>query len=255
MYQYIYDAALNNKKFRLLTTAIENRLTDLGIQGRIDKLSLFKNVRETVEEGIRRGVTTVVAVGGDETIKKVMEIIPQFPLVFGMIPVGKNIKIPHLFGVPDGLAACDVLSARLVQTLDIGRANGQHFLAAMSIPDGHVTLECDGKFKVAAAAHTPVHICNMTPLLDDFAKEGAQLPHLANPSDGMLEAVIAPRRSVWGARGKKTVFNLRRMTVSSPQPFVYYLDGRRMKGERAEVDVLPGKLRIIVGKRRLFRDG
>ncbi|MEK7073068.1 MAG: diacylglycerol kinase family protein [Patescibacteria group bacterium] len=253
MYQYVYDAALTDKRHHLALTAIENRLTDLGIQGRIDRLSLFKNVAESIEEGIRRGVTTIVAVGNDDTVKKVMDAVPQFAVTMGVIPIGKPNKIARLLGVPEGVAACDVLSARLTQTLDIGRVNGHHFLAALSIPAGGVTLECEGKYRVTVP-RGPVHVCNMTPL-ETLLDEDAAPIHQADPSDGMLEAVIPARRGIFqsGERGSKTVLNLRRLTIRAERPFTYVVDGRSLSAQRAEVDVLPGRLKVIVGRNRLFR--
>ena len=254
MYQYIYDAALSDKRHHLALTAIENRLTDLGIQGRIDRLSLFKNVAESIEEGIRRGVTTIVAVGTDDTVKKVMDAVPQFAVTMGVIPVGKPNKIARLLGVPEGGAACDVLSARLTQTLDIGRVNGHHFLAALSIPAGGVTLECEGRYRVMAPPRGAVHVCNMTPL-ETLLDEDAAPIHQADPSDGLLEAIIPARRGIFrnGDGGSKTVLNLRRLTIRAERPFTYIVDGRSLSAQRAEVDVLPGRLKVIVGRNRLFR--
>lgn len=252
MYQYIYDAALSDRRHQLLLTAIENRLTDLGIQGRIERLSLFKNVAQSLEDGVRRGTTTVVAVGSDDTVKKVMDAVAQFPVTMGVIPVGKPNRIARLLGVPEGLAACDVLSARLTQTLDIGRVNGHTFLAALSVPRGPVVLECEGRYRVTTPAHGPVHVCNMTPL-EELLDEDEEPFHTADPSDGMLEAVIPPRRGILGARSAKTVLNLRRLAIRADKPFAMSVDGRRLTAARAEVDVLPARLKVIVGRNRLFR--
>ncbi len=251
MYHYIYDATLSQQRHRLVLTAIENRLTDLGIQGRIDRLSLFKDVRETIHDGIRRGATTVVAVGTDETIKKVLEVMPEFSVSFGMIPIGKPNILAKIFGIPEGVAACDVLSARLMQPLDVGRVNGQHFLSALSIPDGRVLLECDGSYRVSLARGGNVQICNMTPLTEEMAR--SEKTELADPSDGLLETIIAPRRHLWGGQQTSTRLNLRRIVVSAAEPFTFFLDGRRMKSARVEIDVLPRRMKVIVGKERLFR--
>ncbi|MCK6616004.1 MAG: hypothetical protein L6Q47_17355, partial [Ignavibacteriaceae bacterium] len=50
-----------------------------------------------------------------------------------------------------------------------------------------------------------------------------------------------------------TRLNLRRIVVSAPEPFTFFLDGRRMKSARVEIDILPRRMKIIVGKERLFR--
>ena len=68
MYYYIYDSYLAEKKYESTIARIENRLTDLGINGKINRLSFLKNIHQIIGEEVKRGVKTVVVVGSDETL-------------------------------------------------------------------------------------------------------------------------------------------------------------------------------------------
>ena len=56
MYLYLYDSFLNNPKFGNKLAKIETRLTDLGIGGKISRLSPLKNLEELVSDEIKNGV-------------------------------------------------------------------------------------------------------------------------------------------------------------------------------------------------------
>ena len=93
MFTYIYDDFVTDKKHERQLSLIENRLTDLGISGRIERLTMFKNIRDIITDAERRGCETVVAVGNDETVGKLVEVAGDFDLAFGVIPVGEG---PHV---------------------------------------------------------------------------------------------------------------------------------------------------------------
>lgn len=239
MYQYIYDHFLSDPRYAKALREIEKRLTDLGIFGRVDKLSPLKSLPEVVQEGIRRGAVAVIAVGNDDTARRVVEVISPHRLTFGYIPLGTPQTLARTLGIPEGLAACDVLSARRVVSLDIGRVNGQYFLGTVSIPQGRVTLDCEGKFRVTTVREGQVRICN-------FGEN-------SDPTDGMLEAVIEQPLGLWSRRaGPPTILPLRQISITSVEPFIFVADGRRMQHKTVHVEVMPHYLKIIAGKRRDF---
>lgn len=251
MYQYIYDAFLGQRQYAKILAEIENRLTDLGIHGRVDRLSPLKSVAEAVDDGVRRGIKTVVAVGNDETLKKVIEVAPNYKVTVGVIPLGSPNRMARLLGVPDGADACETLSARRTVTIDVGKVNGQYFLSSLVIPAGRVTLDCEGKYRVTSVGVAAVHICNLA------AVGGRDEPyHISDPCDGFLDAIIEPTvgRFPWQKKNKAapTILPLRRISVTSHKPFSVVADGRQMRNSIMHIEVLPLKLKIIAGKQRVF---
>ncbi|OGL74023.1 hypothetical protein A3F28_02845 [Candidatus Uhrbacteria bacterium RIFCSPHIGHO2_12_FULL_57_11] len=251
MYQYIYDSFLGQRQYAKVLAEIENRLTDLGIHGKVDRLSPLKSVAEAIDDGVRRGIKTVVAVGNDETLKKVIEVAPNYKVTVGVIPLGSPNRMARLLGIPDGSDACETLSARRAVTVDVGRVNGQYFLSSVSIPGGRVTLDCEGKYRVTPVGAGAVHICNLA------AVGGRDLPtHISDPCDGFLDAVIEPAegRFPWRKKSNKapTILPLRRISVTSHKPFSALADGRQIRNSIMHLEILPLKLKIIAGKQRMF---
>ncbi len=247
MYQYVYDGFLSDKGFAKELSEIENRLTDLGIHGRIDRIHPFRSLREALDDGIRQGVRTVVAVGNDETFKKVLDIVAGKGLTMGFVPMIPGTAFGALLGIPAGVAACDALSARLSETLDIGRVNGQYFLAAVSFFGQDVTLECEGRYRVELVHGGRVSICNVA-MLDGGSPTG-------NPFDGYLDAVLEPaaQRGLFRrASLAQSVLPLKRVIARAEKPFKLFADGRELEQERAEITVAEERIRLIIGKGRAF---
>jgi diacylglycerol kinase family enzyme len=248
VYHYIYDNFLSDKRYARVLSELENRLTDLGIHGRIDRLHPLKSLRESVEDGQRKGTKTVVAVGGDETFKKVLDVVPGKNLVMGFVPLLAPSSFASLLGIPEGVAACDILSARLTANLDIGRVNGQYFLTEVSFAAKEVTLECEGRYRVELIHGGRVSICNVASV------RGKEPAHLGNPFDGYLDAVLSPGAGgMFGGKGDgQSILLLRRIVARAGKPFQLTADGRPLQQETAEIDVAAERLRIIIGKERVF---
>src|SRR3989344_586653 len=112
MYLYLYDAQLSGKPFQHALVRVETRLTDLGIGGKISRLSPLKNLRELIHDEV----------------------------------------------------ACDVIAARRLSRLDIGRANTTYFLSGLRVPFNQASFELDGQYHVKPNAGSfTVLIRNLPP--------------------------------------------------------------------------------------------
>ena len=255
MYYYIYDSFLTDKKYERVLAAVETRLTDLGISGKIGRLTPFTNAKGLIRDETRRGVQTIVVVGNDETIAKVVEGIGDAKLTLGIIPIGTPVSIAHSLGIPEGAEACDVLSKRLTQKIDLGMVNGRFFLSQVCFAGDNVSLESDGKFRLTMLAdECEVTISNLRSVV---AEDGAG--HTAgDPMDGWLDALITPRtvglKNVFQRRGDKvpSVIPIRRMSVTAAEPFAVIADGREFMNDTLSIEVVPEKLKIITGRERMF---
>src|SRR3989344_5721896 len=100
MYLYLYDTFLRERAFSGAIGAIENRLTDFGISGKIVRLTTLSNAHGIVEDEMRYGARTVVVVGNDQTLGRVFSRAAACDVVFGYIPVDNKQPIARVLGIP-----------------------------------------------------------------------------------------------------------------------------------------------------------
>lgn len=252
MYQYIYDSFLADNKYFKILSSIENRLTDLGLAGRIDRLTLFKDVRDLIEKAVQRGVKTVVAVGNDATLHQIINAVSDINVAIGLIPVGPQNEVAEVLGIPEGVLACDCLSHRLIQKVDLGKINDYYFLSHVQTSSAELNLKCGGKYCVKSTKNNKIKIYNL-PSPD----------RKANPQDGYLEAQIEPAGRFFKnvARGlglsaprqnQASCFPIKKIFLESKKEMQILVDGLKTINAPVEIQILSQRLKIIVGKNRLF---
>jgi len=246
VYCYIYDEFVQDKKFERELLKVENRLTDLDIAGKVLRLALFRNAEEMIRDEVRRGVTTVIAVGNDSTVRKVIDAVADSGVTFGVIPLGPNNALATLFGIPEGVKACDVLSARIVEDLDLGTVNGRRFITGISCPNFKAEITCDGKFRVSPKRSGELHIRNLA--------RRDRMTGVSNPRDGYLEAVIRVMnpRGLFRRRMGQSSLPAQNLSIRSDVPMSILADGEELTGTRFDIGIDPGVLKVITGKGRLF---
>lgn len=244
-YAYVIDAALNDPKYRAELNRIETRLATLGLQGRWERLTILKNIVDTVGDAIKRGAGTVVVIGSDQTVTKILPIIIEHGVTLGFIPLGPDQTIAAALGLPVGLAACDCLSRRVIEHLDVGRANQQYFLLNVTAP-APSSITCDGAYTVTSLdPHGRVAITNLGPR-----------DQRGRPTDGRLELVVQPAGGgSWWSRGstsQASVFPITKAKIQAPSEIASVLDGQVIIKSPITVDVVRRKLAVIVGPHRTF---
>lgn len=253
MYVYLYDNFLRDKKFDSLVKAVETRLTDFGIAGKIIRLLNFTNARSIIDDEIKKGVTTVVIVGNDETFGHVLSSAATCEVLFGFLPIGENNTIARVLGIPVGIEACEVLSKRRKLKLDVGWFNNRYFVSRLHVPPSDITVEYDEKFKVSSVNRKmELVVCNLQP----FSWKGDRGNYIVHPQDGKLEAFLRPvvKRS-WLGRYRyedPSVFPFEEMIVSSRSPFVVEADGKQSKEIKIKIRLAKKRIEMVVGRGRKF---
>lgn len=256
MYLYIYDNFLGDKKYERLVAGIETRLTDLGIAGRIGRLTPFTSARGLIRDEVKRGAHTVVVVGNDETIAKVIDGIEEVGITLGIIPVGLPLVIGRALGIPEGVDACDALSRRITQKIDLGRVNGHFFLSEVRIPPSGSLMEGEGKYRITSlSADSEILVSNLRGESEAF--DGPESSGAGDPKDGFLDAVISPKKGgIFGFLKRQsqmtTIIPLRKLSVIGSEPISVVADGRKITNETISIEVVPECLKVITGRERVF---
>ncbi|MDX9893635.1 MAG: diacylglycerol kinase family protein [Patescibacteria group bacterium] len=256
MYLYLYDSFLNQKKHATVLARIETRLTDLGIGGKIFRLSPLRDTDELLKEEIRNGVKTVIVVGNDKSLTQIINLAAKFNITIGIIPVGPDNKIAQLLGVGSTLAACDIIAARIIEKVDLGKANETYFISNITVANnqGGVTIECEDRYKIIPHRQNQISICNLKPI---FASLPGKTSYF-NPQDGSLEILIQPLVSGLFSIFKKAVslnnsiIPFKKIAIKGKSSTTIYTDGQRVLKPPVNIEIIPKKLKIIVGKNRHF---
>ncbi|MFA6131019.1 MAG: diacylglycerol kinase family protein [Patescibacteria group bacterium] len=248
MYYYVYDDFVQGQKYEREMALVETRLTDLEIAGKIARLALFRDPKESIHEAIQAGAKTIIAVGNDQTLRHVIDAVSDAEVVIGIIPMTKeNNMIAEILGIPLGVAACDVISQRMVSSLDIGVVSGHRFLySALIQTSPEMKIICEDHFTLFPPKKSVVEVRNMT-----FADK---VTRAANPTDGKIEIVIRNEgRSIFGHKSLATLVPLKQAVISTGGTTVdLTVDGELFEGEEFHVSVLPSRMKVITGKERKF---
>ncbi|MCK4554657.1 hypothetical protein KAU19_06910 [Candidatus Parcubacteria bacterium] len=249
MHIYIYDSFVNQKKYNKILARIETRITDLGLNGKISRLGLMKNIPDLVENELKRGAKTIIAVGNDKTVNQVINSLAGGQIPLGIIPVGKdNNLIATALGIEPEEAACDILSARRIINLDLGKANNQYFLTNAVIDNQNTIIEMDKDYSIEIMEQGRVNIINL-------AARDMDLPKNAkfNPQDGVLELFISTKQSKYFLKKiiGQSIFPFKKLTIINKRKPVI-LDGVIRIPAPVEISVAGQMLNVIVGKERGF---
>lgn len=260
MHIYIYDSFLSHKKYQHTLTRIETRITDLGLSGKIIRLGVIKNVHDLINNELKQGAKTIIAVGNNQTLNLIVNALSDFSSItipnrlipLGIIPVGKNNNsIALSLGIGINEEACDVLSARRIETLDLGQANEHLFLSQATIVNQGTSLEIDQSYLIEIMKKGEVGVIN-------FPTRPESLPEniKPDPRDGVLELYVRT------AAGKKflnlsnhhpnqSIFSFKKLVVNNKNhPLI--LDDSIKINTPVEIKLASHKISVIVGKGRVF---
>lgn len=246
---FIYDSFLNQKKYDRLLAKIETRITDLGLNGKIVRLSLMKNISDTVENELKRGAKTIVAVGNNETVNQIVNSLAMSAVPLGIIPIGEeNNDIARGVGIKSIDQACDILSARLLARLDLGLANQTYFLSSATIANQGTIVDMSDDYTIEATKTGLIHILNL-------ANQKIKLPPKVKirPDDGILELIISAqsKKNLFAKSDDQSVFKIKRVVINNPQTKLV-LDSSVSIPTPATITVVKQNLNVIVGKSRNF---
>ena len=121
MYYYIINPSAGNGKINKIQEKLKGVLSNLGIAGEFVKSTGPGDIPKLTEIGIKKGYSTIVAIGGDSTANEVLNYMPNDKTAFGIIPVGKTNILASSLGIAGWMEACQILAARKTHRVNIGK--------------------------------------------------------------------------------------------------------------------------------------
>ena len=125
MYYYIFD--IKKCKKRSQVEAIKSQLIELGISGEYTYISSAQSAEELALLGLRRGYSTIIVAGSDDSINAVANVMIGQKEAMGVIPLQASKAICHLVGTSSVTEAIESLQNRHRQTFPYLFGNGSLF--------------------------------------------------------------------------------------------------------------------------------
>lgn len=280
MYYYIYDSFLNSSKYEKILDKINQELVSLQISGEIGRVSSLRRLEDLVFEALKKNCHTLVAIGNDETVNKIINILfkeeffqkEKFLLpVLGIIPVGQKNSLASLLGISED-SACQILSARITRFFDLGRINSSFFICQAEIKAEkeaflrRMIFEIDENFKIK----TDLNSAEMVNLGEISFPEKKMFSEsqiyyrrfFSDPCDGQLNLIIKADQRLKSFRERffffkrkkleKSLLQFKKLKIITPQSIPIFLDNRLLEKTPAFVEVRSKALKIIIGKQRKF---
>jgi YegS/Rv2252/BmrU family lipid kinase len=123
-------------------SSIETTLAKHGIDAELYESASEADTDRRVEAALATGVRSIVAAGGDGTVRSVAFRLLGTETALGVLPLGTAMNVARSLGIPldlDGAAA--VLASGNTRSIDVGEARGRPFLEVASIGLGAEVLE------------------------------------------------------------------------------------------------------------------
>jgi YegS/Rv2252/BmrU family lipid kinase len=120
---------------------LQAALTKHGIDAELFESDSEEDTEHRISEAIDEGVTTIIAAGGDGTVRSVAFQLLGSKVALGILPLGTAMNVANSLGIPLELdGAAEVLAAGNVRAIDVGEVRGTPFLEIASIGLGAEVL-------------------------------------------------------------------------------------------------------------------
>lgn len=259
MYIYIYDSFVNQKNYDKILARIETRITDLGLSGKIVRMGIMTSVHDVIDSEIKKGAYNIVAVGNNNILSQALNSIAKLSasghnknITLGFIPIGqKDNEVAATLGISQEENACNVLSARRIKTLDLGKVNDNYFLTTAKITTEGTKVEIDENYSIEINEDGEVMVINL-PMIDSLAPENIS----SNAEDGKLELFINTKKikkllSCRPTHPNKSCFSFNTISISNSKHFLK-LDECLKIETPVKISIAKEKINLIVGKDRCF---
>lgn len=280
MYYYILDPRnVPQKNFERQHSELQSLLTEFNVSGEMARITPLRMIQDLVDTAASRGVKTLVACGTDETFNQMLVAIKDRDFTLAFIPLASNTQLGKILGMTDLHTCVKTIAGRRMEKLDLAKFNGTYFLSYLELGIGSQVNKPIGmfsSFKLFAGSETEYKM-RIDDAYDVSSKamgglvvnaRGSQNDQssIGNPQDGYLDLLIVEKLSRMNATRYKseletgryekipgaTVIRCKKVELYEPLNHKITIDGNEVAKIPCIVEIIPEKLKMIVGKNRTF---
>ena len=265
-------------KFEKLQTQLQGLLTEFKIGGETARVTPLRSISDLVDTASQRDVTTLIACGSDETFNLMLAALKGRDFTLGFIPLQESF-LATILGMDDLFSAVKTIAGRRIERMDLARISGNYFISYLEFGIMSYNLKSAGwwsgakmlsgepqKFEIRIDDSYNLSIEALGGLVVNTRSTSSGEQAIGNPTDSHLDLLILEQLSKLEilrykndiAAGclerapKSTVIKCKKVQFLQPQGFNLSMLGRVVAKFPATVEIIPQRLKMIVGKNRTF---
>lgn len=133
MYYYIINPAAGHGAAHDLQDKLRTELKALGIGGEFVMTTGPGDATKLASQAASKGYTTIVAVGGDDTVNEVINGVISDTAAVGVLPIGKHNLLAAQLGIVTWQQGAAVLASRRISEYALIAAGDDFFLSSLTI--------------------------------------------------------------------------------------------------------------------------
>jgi diacylglycerol kinase (ATP) len=280
MHYYILDQnSLPMEKFEKLQTELSGLLAEFKVAGEAARVTPLRTVQDLVDTASQRGTKTLVACGNDDTFNLMLAALKGRDFTLGFIPFNETSNLAGLLGIDSVFTGVKTIAARRIEKIDLAKISGSYFISYLEFGvmshniktagmwQGLKLLSSESKaFTIRVDDSYNITINGLGGLVVNIRSSSSQNEKIANPTDGNLDLLILERLNKMQilryrqaiAEGNlekvpnTSVIKCKKIQFLEPRGFNLTMLGRVVAKFPAMVEIIPQRLRLIVGKNRTF---
>lgn len=280
MYYYIFDQGnLPMDKFERLQTEALGYFAEFKISGEAARVTPLRSIADLVDTASQRGAKTLIACGSDDTFNLMLASLKGRDFTLGFIPLDNKSFLANILGINNIYIGAKTIAARRIEKIDLAKIGGNFFINYLEFGVTSHNLRSLGWYTTLKLLSSEVK--NYTIRIDDsynltiaalgglavnIRSASASGQKIADPTDSHLDLLISEKMSktqilryrqdiISGDLEKipnTTVIKCKRIDFLEPRGTPLTMLGRIVAKFPATVELIPQRLRLIVGKNRKF---
>jgi diacylglycerol kinase family enzyme len=280
MYYYILDQnGLPLEKFEKLQTELQGLLAEFKIAGETARVTPLRSVQDLVDTASQRGAKTLIACGSDNTFNLMLAALKGRDFTLGFIPFDEQSQLAKILGVDSVYNGVKTTAGRRIEKIDLAKIAGNYFISflefgvmsqqikeaslwqslkLLSSETKALTIRIDDSYTITTSG--------MGGLVANIRASSSKNEKIANPTDGNLDLMILEKLNKLQILSHRmdigegclekvpntTVIKCKKIEFLEPRGLALTMLGRIVAKFPATVEIIPQRLRMIVGKNRTF---
>jgi len=280
MHYYIVDQGpLPVDKFEKLQTEALGLLAEFKVSGEVARVTPLRTVQDLVDTASQRGATTLIACGNDDTFNQMLAALKGRDFTLGFIPFDEESTLAKILGVEGVFNGVKTIAGRRIERIDLAKIAGNYFISFLEFGVMSHRLKSAGlwqnikllssipkAFTIRIDDSYNVTINGLGGLVANIRPTSNRGEKIASPTDGNMDLLILERLSklqVLAHKGaiaegmlekvpRTTVIKCKKIEFLEPRGLPLTMLGRVVAKFPAIVEIIPQRLKMIVGKNRTF---